>query len=324
LQTDLVNMNRARSRNGPIGPLLPRFARLARQVVVGVLAVMQFVLPPQVAASQPIPTHATPIELANADFERAREDDASRPAGWNKAGAGDGFQLDRKVFRNGAASLRITRSEGAPLTAVAQTFPAGPLRNTVVSLRAWTRAENADTGGALILFATGDDRKMIAFALSELSAGDGSNDWVQQQVRMLVPANAAHLQLGLRLTGAGTIWFDDVEALTWGVATTAPDALSASADKYLNDAITAIRQHALNGAKVDWPAATAQARALASGAITTADTYPAIRHVLRLLGDGHSNLRTPKDNAADVTVDEIRSKTEADFEVAPDLKTISV
>ena len=298
MQTDLVNVDGARSRNGPIGPLLPRFARLARQAVVAVLAVMQFVLPPQVAASQPIPTHATSVELVNPDFERAREDDASRPAGWNKAGAGDGFQLDRKVFRNGAASLRITRSEGAPLTAVAQTFPAGPLRNTVVSLRAWTRAENADTGGALILFATGDDRKMIAFALSELSAGDGSNDWVQQQVRMLVPANAAHLQLGLRLTGAGTIWFDDVEALTWGVATTAPDALSASADKYLNDAITAIRQHALNGAKVDWPAATAQARALASGAITTADTYPAIRHVLRLLGDGHSNLRTPKDNAA--------------------------
>jgi C-terminal processing protease CtpA/Prc len=259
---------------------------------------MQFVLPPQVAASQPIPTHATSIELVNPDFERAREDDASRPAGWNKAGAGDGFQLDRKVFRNGAASLRITRSEGAPLTAVAQTFPAGPLRDTVVSLRAWTRAEGADTGGALILFATDDDRKMIAFALSESSAGDGSNDWVQQQVRMLVPANAAHLQLGLRLTGAGTIWFDDVEALTWGVATTAPDALSASADKYLNDAITAIRQHALNGAKVDWPAATAQARALASGAITTADTYPAIRHVLRLLGDGHSILRTPRDNAA--------------------------
>lgn len=31
-----------------------------------------------------------------------------------------------------------------------------------------------------------------------------------------------------------------------------------------------------------------------------------------------------KEHAADVTVDEIRSKTEADFEVAPDLKTISV
>lgn len=31
-----------------------------------------------------------------------------------------------------------------------------------------------------------------------------------------------------------------------------------------------------------------------------------------------------KEHAADVTVDEIRAKTEADFEVAPDLKTISV
>ena len=99
MQTDLVNMNRARSRNGPIGPLLPRFARLARQVVVVVLAVMKFVLPPQVAASQPIPTHATSIELVNADFEKAREDDdAARPAGWNKASPAMAFSLTEKCF----------------------------------------------------------------------------------------------------------------------------------------------------------------------------------------------------------------------------------
>ncbi|HEY8234234.1 MAG TPA: hypothetical protein VIJ10_16340 [Vicinamibacteria bacterium] len=46
--------------------------------------------------------------------------------------------------------------------------------------------------------------------------------------------------------------------------------------------------------RVDWPTVRAEADELRRGARTTADTYPAIRHVLRRLGDGHSHLADPE------------------------------
>ncbi len=46
--------------------------------------------------------------------------------------------------------------------------------------------------------------------------------------------------------------------------------------------------------RVDWPKVRAEADALRRGARTTADTYPAIRHVLSQLGDGHSHLADPE------------------------------
>ena len=46
--------------------------------------------------------------------------------------------------------------------------------------------------------------------------------------------------------------------------------------------------------RVDWPTVRAEADALRRGARTTADTYPAIRHVLRRLADGHSHLADPE------------------------------
>lgn len=192
----------------------------------------------------------------------------------------------------------MTRADGVAFTAVTQTVPAGPLGNAVVSLRAWVRTDGIDAAGALMLMATGADRKMVAYAQSDAANGAGSDGWQQHEVRLLLPAAAQQLMLGLRQAGGGVRWFDDVEAAAWAVDAADAKPLSSAAGKYLDEAVQTIREQALNSARVDWKAAAAESRALAAGAGTGADTYPAIRHVLKQLGDGHSHLITPGEKAA--------------------------
>jgi hypothetical protein len=66
---------------------------------------------------------------------------------------------------------------------------------------------------------------------------------------------------------------------------------------YLEDALDWIQAHALRRDRVDWPATRVEARALASGARATADTYLAIRLALGRLKDRHSSLLDPEQAA---------------------------
>ena len=233
------------------------------------------------------------VPLVNSGFELALPDNAARPAGWFKAGPGETYSRDARVFRSGSASLSLQRSEGAAFTAVAQTVPATALQNSVVVLRAWVRGDGADSAGALALMALGGDRKSVGYAQSEAPAGTESGDWLLHETRLLVPPTAQHLQAGLRLTAGGTRWFDDVELITWPVDASNQALLSPVAEKYLGEALDAVRGQALHSGRVDWSTVVAQARALAAGAAAPSDTYDAIRHVLRAFHDGHSHLQTP-------------------------------
>jgi hypothetical protein len=63
---------------------------------------------------------------------------------------------------------------------------------------------------------------------------------------------------------------------------------------YLEDTLAWIQMRALRRDRVDWPSTLAEARAVASGAHTTSDTYMAIRLVLAKLDDRHSVLLEPE------------------------------
>jgi carboxyl-terminal processing protease len=73
--------------------------------------------------------------------------------------------------------------------------------------------------------------------------------------------------------------------------------MSPAAEAYLNEAITIIRENALNSNQVNWDRIETVARISAHSAVTTEDTYPAIRYVLSRLNDRHSSFRTPADRA---------------------------
>jgi carboxyl-terminal processing protease len=63
---------------------------------------------------------------------------------------------------------------------------------------------------------------------------------------------------------------------------------------YFRSALFLIERNALMRDRVDWPAVRAEAGELMRDARSTRDTYPAIRLVLRRLGDNHSHLTPPE------------------------------
>lgn len=76
-------------------------------------------------------------------------------------------------------------------------------------------------------------------------------------------------------------------------STSPKESQSAEPSAYLDRAINLFREFHIHSKKMNWPALTAKAHAAATGAKTTADTYPAIRLVIKELGEKHTFLMTP-------------------------------
>src|SRR5688572_13791520 len=103
-------------------------------------------------------------------------------------------------------------------------------------------------------------------------------DRVSRRVRLCV------LAVLLLLLGCGN---DD------GIAIPPPpldDAQRATA--YLNELLDIMQRNSINRLKLDWPVFRATVLAAGKDAKSIAETYPAIREALRLLGDGHSQYRS--------------------------------
>jgi C-terminal processing protease CtpA/Prc len=66
------------------------------------------------------------------------------------------------------------------------------------------------------------------------------------------------------------------------------------AKTYLNEALDSIQTHSVRREQLNWPALRRQATDMAATAHTPAETYPAIRRTLELLGDRHSMFLEPE------------------------------
>lgn len=82
---------------------------------------------------------------------------------------------------------------------------------------------------------------------------------------------------------------------------TKPAPMSPAAKAYLDQAITLFREAHINSAEMNWPALTEKAYTAASGAQSTADTYPAIRLIIKALGEKHTVFLEPDQAKADTT-----------------------
>jgi C-terminal processing protease CtpA/Prc len=71
-------------------------------------------------------------------------------------------------------------------------------------------------------------------------------------------------------------------------------AMAMAARRYLNAALDIMEKHSVTRREVDWPGLRAQARQRASAALTSSQTYDAIRFALSSLGDHHSGLIEPE------------------------------
>jgi hypothetical protein len=76
-----------------------------------------------------------------------------------------------------------------------------------------------------------------------------------------------------------------------GDSTTEPVPVGSAATEYLDHVLSLMQNNSIKQLTINWTAFRADVHSRATGATTIAETYPAITHALRLLGDGHSSYR---------------------------------
>ena len=158
-----------------------------------------------VLRAAPGPDHAAVVvKVANTGFERAL-------AGWSVGRFGKRVSVDAGVARSGGASVRVHDPEGADMPYLAQAVE-GLQGGATYALRAWVRGEEQAAGAAAALKIEGytaDGRNTLGKykRLSLRKAGD----WTRLELVAEFPPEITRASLLLRLFGAGTVWFDDVE-----------------------------------------------------------------------------------------------------------------
>ncbi|MEM9258333.1 MAG: S41 family peptidase, partial [Bacteroidota bacterium] len=122
----------------------------------------------------------------------------------------------------------------------------------------------------------------------------GDTDWKEVTFEMILDPSMDTLRLGCYLHGEGKAWFDD---LTFEVYQPSQKTTSAVALAYLQEFFDTVRPAALYREKIDWGSLEKDARNLATGAQTKADTYSAIQYTLSRINK-HSFFQSPTASAA--------------------------
>jgi len=253
----------------------------------------------------------------NASFESGGVDAL---AGWSLYRPDDPLRgvavaVDTTVAAVGARSLKIEQQNAAGFTRVAQRLryaelvPASgaaavPARR--LRLRAALRAGGAATAGlwlrvagakgALYLDSRGDGREGVGGAETALDAAARTAEWLREELELPLPPDADEVAFGALLRGQGTGWFDDFSLEVIDVAARPPP--TATAARYLDDALAVLERNSINGLSLDWRDLRTAAGRQARGADAPSGVYPALRYAIYELGDRHSYLLAPRAQAA--------------------------
>lgn len=148
------------------------------------------------------------------------------------------------------------------------------------SASVWLRA---DSGGKVLVLDNGADQGIRGTTSSPK----------HMDVILDVPRSATTLAFGLLLSGTGEATARNVRIGAVPVAA-ADTPLAPEAQRELDSAFAIVRRGSLWRDTVTWSRVEPEVYAIAAGAVTAADTYPAIRALLVRLGDHHSFLMRPQ------------------------------
>jgi carboxyl-terminal processing protease len=152
-------------------------------------------------------------------------------------------------------------------------------RDVSRSVSVWLRA---DSGSRMLVLDNGMDRGL-----------KGTTGPTHMDVTISVPASATNLVFGLLLSGTGEATARNVRVAARPAV--APDApLAPEAQRVLDTAFSIVRRASLWRDTVTWSRVELDVRAMAAGAKSVDDVYPAIRALLGRLGDHHSFLMKPQ------------------------------
>ncbi len=192
-----------------------------------------------------------------------------------------------------AGATLTLRSDAAPPSTfgtITGTVPADSFRGRWVRIIADVDARNVSDGASVWLLVDGS-AGLLALENGAENALKGT-DSGHRETTVLVPPEATRLVFGLLLSGSGEVTARGLRLVVRPpMAANAP--LAPAAQRVLDSALSIVRDHALWRDTVTWSVVEPRVRALAAGAETSADVYPAIRFLLTRLGDHHSFLMRP-------------------------------
>jgi hypothetical protein len=160
---------------------------------------------------------ARAIALTNPGFESDKGVRGGNPEGWaahQHAGlTAYTFIIDRTTKHSGDASLRIRNLRPEVYGSITQSVPAAPHLGKTLRFSVWLRSESVvgnDFGkGATPLLQAMVGGSPAVSASFEVAAIAGTTEWVRREVVIDVPSAAESIEIGVMLTGSGTVWLDD-------------------------------------------------------------------------------------------------------------------
>ncbi|HTE48068.1 MAG TPA: S41 family peptidase [Gemmatimonadaceae bacterium] len=187
-------------------------------------------------------------------------------------------------------TLRSTTASARAVGSVSASTPADTFRLRRVRIVADIDVRDAATGAAPWILVEGPNGPMsMDLENDQTVKGTGTG---HREITVYVPANATRLLFGLFLNGPGEATARGLHLVARPVAATnAP--LGASAQRELDSAWTLVRANSLWRDTVTWSKVEADVRAMAAGAESVVEVYPAIQLLLARLGDHHSFLTKP-------------------------------
>jgi hypothetical protein len=143
--------------------------------------------------------------------------------------------------------------------------------------------------GTASFFLRGANYSARAFSMDGGALTPADTQWTRHEYHVVISRTARVVDMFAQLRGVGEI---EVRGLELSVEDlpAASTALASDAKRELDSAMMIVRQSSFWRDTVSWASVEADVRAIAAGAQSPAETYPAIRELLSRLGDHHSFL----------------------------------
>jgi carboxyl-terminal processing protease len=226
---------------------------------------------------------------------------------WSSYGrATDSSGPTKQWFLSGNAKDYELKASGSPLDAAGaivslsssnasprefggslMTLDASQYRGRSLMLSGVLSTQSAENGAAIWLRADGP-HGVVAFINSQQTPVLGSSTSIHREVHLDIPESAVRILFGVLLKGSGKVEANEVRLnlAENEKSDVAPNALFDVAARIVSD-------NALYAGRIDWKLLRAKESTTLSQAKIAQDAYPAIREMLKELGDNHSFLMQP-------------------------------
>ena len=119
------------------------------------------------------------------------------------------FTVDAEHAHSGKHSLRIHRFQPQVYGMAEQIIPADQLAGKTLRFTIWARSADVGPEGATAFLGAYESSLMLQE--SRGAAITGNTDWTRFEMTIEVPPAATHIQAGIILHDAGTVWIDSAE-----------------------------------------------------------------------------------------------------------------